>query len=310
MKFSMFGVSAQLIGWRFLQGLATPGVFAITIVYIHEQWPRSHVGRATAAYVSGTVIGGFCGRATAGVVAAQAGWPSAFVTLAVLNVVAAGALWVWLPADRRTLPALPSGGGGRRLRALLTNGQLVATDAVGFCVLFTQVAMFTYVTFHLSRAPFSLSTATLGSLFVVYLVGAAMTPIAGRVIDRFGHRTGLAGAIAIGITGALLTLAPALPVIVAGLALVATGVFMAQAAASSHIGEVTAHDRGLAVGLYATSYYLGGSFGGALPAALWERGGWPACVVLVVCVQALTVALAWGFWDDRRGAEPPLVRLE
>ena len=60
---------AQLIGWRFVQGLFTPGVFAITIAYIHEEWPSSHAGRATSAYVSGTVVGGFCGRAIAGLVA-------------------------------------------------------------------------------------------------------------------------------------------------------------------------------------------------------------------------------------------------
>ena len=302
---------SQLVAWRFLQGLATPGVFAITIAYIHEQWPRSHVGRATAAYVSGTVTGGFVGRATAGVVASQAGWPSAFVVLAAVNVVAAVALWIWLPPDRRAPAPVAPRGGGKGLRALLANGPLVATDAVGFCVLFTQVAMFTYVTFHLNGAPYFLSTAALGSLFVVYLVGAAMTPIAGRVVDRYGHRAGLAVGVGVSAAGALVTLAPSLAAIVAGLALVATGVFMAQASASSHVGAVTARDRGLAVGLYATSYYLGGSLGGALPATLWERGGWPACVALVLAVQALTVSLAWAFWKDRERTEPvPLPALE
>src|SRR5580765_4908337 len=87
---------SQLIAWRFVQGLFTPGVFAITIAYIHEEWPASHAGRATSAYVSGTVIGGFCGRAVTGLVAEAAGWPTAFVTLAVLNLGAAAAVAAWL----------------------------------------------------------------------------------------------------------------------------------------------------------------------------------------------------------------------
>jgi MFS transporter, YNFM family, putative membrane transport protein len=29
----------QLIFWRFVQGLVTPGVFAGTVAYIHEMWP-------------------------------------------------------------------------------------------------------------------------------------------------------------------------------------------------------------------------------------------------------------------------------
>src|SRR5262245_62140934 len=52
----------QFIAWRFVQGLLTPGVFAMTIAYIHDEWPADYAGRGTAAYVSGTVVGGFCGR--------------------------------------------------------------------------------------------------------------------------------------------------------------------------------------------------------------------------------------------------------
>ena len=46
----------QLIFWRFVQGIATPGIFASAVAYIHEVWPATHAGRATAAYMSGTVL--------------------------------------------------------------------------------------------------------------------------------------------------------------------------------------------------------------------------------------------------------------
>ena len=121
--------------------------------------------------------------------------------------------------------------------------------------------MFTYVTFYLAAPPFRLSTVALGWLFVVYLVGAVATPFGGRFIDRYGHRAGLAASMAIGGAGAIMTLAPWLPVIVAGLALTCTGVFVAQATTSSYIGAVTTRDRALAVGLYSTFYYAGGSVG-------------------------------------------------
>src|SRR5262249_2974466 len=76
---------AQVIGWRFVQGIVTPGIFASTIAYIHEVWPASRAARGTAAYMSGTVIGGFIGRAVAGIVAADSTWHMSFVALAVLN---------------------------------------------------------------------------------------------------------------------------------------------------------------------------------------------------------------------------------
>jgi MFS family permease len=290
----------QLIAWRFVQGLFTPGVFAITIAYIHEEWPASHAGRATSAYVSGTVIGGFCGRVVTGLVASAAGWPTAFVVLAVLNLGAAAAVAVWLPREREIAVPQSAGGHGKSIGRLFRNRQLIATDAVGFCVLFTQVAMFTYVTFYLGAPPFNLGTAALGWLFVVYLIGAAVTPVAGRWIDVYGHRAGLGSGMGIGALGALLTLVPAVPAVVAGLALVATGVFISQATASSYIGAVTANDRGLAVGLYAFFYYVGGSLGGALPGVFWERGGWRSCVALVVGAQLVTIALAMMFWKSAR----------
>ena len=75
-----------------------------------------------------------------------------------------------------------------------------------------------------------------------------------------------------------------------------TGVFVAQATASSYIGSVTREDRGLAVGIYSTFYYVGGSAGGAMPALFWNAGGWPACVALVLMVQVTTVTIALRSW--------------
>jgi len=298
----------QLIFWRFAQGLVTPGVFAGTVAYIHEVWPASHGGRGTAAYMTGTIAGGFTGRAVAGLVAADVSWAASFVALAAINFGVAVALWRYLPLERTSTKTRRHEGSSSKnvLRdfvfswqaaALLRNRQLLATFAIGFCVLFTQVAMFTYVTFHLAAPPFSLSTVALGWLFVVYLVGMAVTPFGGQWIDRYGHRTGLALAMAIGAAGAILTLAAWLPAIIVGLALCSTGVFIAQAATSSYIGAVTTRDRALAVGMYSTFYYAGGSVGGAAPSALWSRGGWPACVALIVFVQCVGVAIALTQWS-------------
>lgn len=295
---------AQLIAWRFVQGVITPGVFASSVAYIHEVWPSDRAGRATAAYMTGTIVGGFIGRASAGLIAAYVDWHVSFAVLAVMAFAIAVALFFRLPDERGSgraaLQGCPNGDGrpeGLRYRNLFRNRPLVATWAIGFCVLFTNVAMFTYVTFHLAAAPYFLSTAALGWLFVVYLVGAAVMPIGGRWIDAYGHRLGIGAAMAIGAAGALLTLAPSLWAIVAGLALSSTGVFIAQTTTSSYIGAVTANDRGLAVGLYSTFYYSGGSAGGSAPAIVWNAAGWPGCVALVVGIQCVGAAIALTLWD-------------
>ncbi len=127
------------------------------------------------------------------------------------------------------------------------------------------------------------------------------TPYAGRGIDRFGHRAVLVGSLGLCATGALLTLLPWLTVVAVGLSVFATGVFCAQAASSSHVAHHAERDRALAIGLYVSCYYVGGSVGGSVPAGLWAAGGWPACVAFVLCVETAMLTIAWRYWKPTSG---------
>jgi predicted MFS family arabinose efflux permease len=284
----------QLLFWRTLQGLFTPGIFAVTVAYINEEW-REGAGAAMAAYVTGTVLGGFTGRMLAAAVSMRWSWQLAFLLLGFLNLAGAAAIHLWLPPGRRFTQTRHSN--AIQVARHLRNPRLLSTYCAGFCVLFTMVAMFTYVNFHLAREPFHLNTAQLGLVFGVYLIGAAVTPAAGRWIDRLGHRTALAYALSLGLAGSALTLLPSLLAVMAGLTFCCTGVFAAQSAASSYVGKVALEGKGVAVGLYVMFYYAGGSAGAALPGALWQWGGWLACVALIAAVQLLTMALAFRYWD-------------
>src|SRR5580700_10856248 len=285
----------QLLFWRFLQGALTPGIFAVTIAYINEEWVDG-AGGTVAAYVTGTVLGGFSGRLLTGVVAAHSSWRWSFVVLGVLNALGAVAIWRWLPPGRRfTRARRGSSNLGPMLRHL-KNPRLLATYAVAFCVMFTLLAAFTYVNFYLAAPPFRLGTQALAMIFVVYLVGAVVTPFAGRLIDRLGPRATLIIAFSGGIAGISLTLIHSLAAVMTGLAVCSTGVFIANAAGASYVGVVAREARAAAVGLYVTFYYTGGSFGSALPGGLWTRGGWSACVALIAAVQLLAISMALFFW--------------
>ena len=285
----------QLLFWRFLQGIFTPGIFAVVIAYINEEW-EAGAGAATAAYVTGTVIGGFSGRALAALVATHANWRWAFVALGMLNLLGAIAIRAWLPAGHHFQRARSGGSSSGAMLRHLRNPRLAATYVVGFCVMFSLLGTFTYVNFYLAAPPFNLSTAALGLLFVVYLLGAVVTPLAGRAIDRLGHRFALVAAFSGGAAGVILTLVHSLPVVMLGLTLACTGVFIANSAGSSYVGSAATESRASAVGLYVTFYYAGGSGGSAIPGLFWSHGGWPACVALIVAVQLLTIALGLIFW--------------
>jgi MFS transporter, YNFM family, putative membrane transport protein len=285
----------QLLFWRFLQGVFTPGIFAVIIAYVNEEW-EDGAGAATAAYITGTVLGGFTGRVLAAVVASRTSWRSAFLALGALNVLGAIAIRTWLPPGRRFIRAKGGAPVGAAMLRHLRNPRLVATYAVGFCVMFTLLSTFTYVNFYLAAPPFGLSTSALGQLFAVYLVGAVITPRAGRMIDRAGHRFALVAAFTAGATGIGLTLLHSLPAVLLGLTLACTGVFIANSAGSSYVGTAATESRASAVGLYVTFYYVGGSAGSAIPGLLWAHPTWPQCVALIVGVQLLTITLALIFW--------------
>ena len=289
------GSLGQLLFWRFWQGVFTPGIFAVTIAYITEEWEQG-AGSAMSAYVAGTVLGGFSGRMVAALAAAQFSWRWAFVALGVLNALGGVDIWAWLPQGRRADRQRQRASTAPAMLRHLRNPRLLATYAVGFCVLFTLLGTFNYINFYLAAPPFRLSTAALGLLFTVYLVGAFVTPFAGRLIDRMGHRFTLTLAFGGGIAGICLTLLPSLPAVILGLSMCCTGVFIGHSSASSYIGTVAREARASAVGLYVMCYYAGGSAGSALSGHFWNRGGWPACVALVVSMQVLTILTAVVFW--------------
>jgi MFS family permease len=303
----------QLIFWRFLQGIMVPGVVAVIVTYIGEEWPPDRVALIMSFYVSGTALGGFTGRIGTGILTDRFNWRIAFLALGVASLAGAGAVAAWLPRGRQAaeiarlrpgnLPAESVFHWGvdrsffLQIQSLFRNRQLAATFAVGFNVLFSLVGVFTWITFHLSAAPFRLSTTALSSLFFVYLIGLVVTPAAGFLITRVGLRAGIAGAIVCSMAGVLLTLAPSLSVIILGLALVSSGVFVAQTAAQSHLRVAAPPGaRVTAAGLYMTCYYFGGTAAGVVPGAFWALGKWPACAAFIVAMQGVALGIALVGW--------------
>lgn len=293
----------QLIFWRFLQGITLPGIYAVVVTYIGEEWPPERMALVMSFYVSGTALGGFLGRLTGGILADAFSWRVSFLGLGFFGLAGAVAVAAWLPKGRgRPHPVVsgfdPKSTGLPRfpyqVQELFRIRRLVATFAVGFNVLFSLVGVFTWITFHLSAPPFSLSTAVLSSLFVVYLVGLVVTPLGGFLIGLVGLRAGIAASIVFSMIGVLLTLAPSLPVVIIGLTLLSSGVFVAQTASQSHLRVASPPEaRVTAAGLYLTCYYLGGTAAGSIPGIFWSLGKWPACVAFILVMQgiALTIAL-------------------
>jgi MFS family permease len=298
---ALAGTSANLailIAWRFVQGLFIPGIVATAMAYINEESPDESAGSTMAIYVTGTVVGGFAGRFLVGVAENHWGWRIAFLVLGAATLAATVAVWRLLPRATKFIRQSTAAAVFGLMRAHLRNPQLLATYAVGFNVLFCMVGTFTYVNFYLADKPFFLGPAALGSIFGVFLIGAVITPVAGHILDRIGHRRTLLGAVGISVAGMLLTMIQNVPTVIAGLTLESLGVFVCQSASASYVGRAAAGGLSSAAGIYVAFYYLGGCMGSILPGFIWKQAGWFGCVTVIIFMQFVALLIAGKLWRD------------
>ncbi len=221
---------------------------------------------------------------------------------AVAGLTLAGAIFVALalPAERNFRPV--TGGLGATLatyRLHLRNRRLLATCLIGFGMLFSNVAIYTFVNFLLAAPPYSFSPAQLGGVFVVYLLGVVTTSLAGGLAVRIGRIATLALGLGLSGLGLVCTLVPMAASIVLGLAFLSAGLFVVQALCIGLVPTLVTEARSTAVGLYVTIYYIGGALGGFVPALAYHAAGWPGVVVLVGCVFGAMMALAARQWPGR-----------
>ena len=287
----------QLVLWRFVQGLLVPPIFTVTVAYIGDEWPPRDVARVAGLYVTGSAIGGFSGRFIPGILTDMIGWRSAIQIVALITLLAAVLVTLMLPRERQFVR---SGGLLLSLSQMLRHfrdRRLVATFAIGFGVLFNFIAAFTYVSFHLAGPPYFFTPTLLGALFFTYLVSSPLLPWTGRAIALFGRRRFVLGTIALWIVGALLLLAPPVPIIIAGLTLCAICGMLCQTVSTGYVTLTAKEGRSSAVGLYASTFYVGGSAGAFLTGIAWSTAGWSGCVAVIVAMQVIMAIIVVAAWD-------------
>jgi predicted MFS family arabinose efflux permease len=148
---------------------------------------------------------------------------------------------------------------------------------------------------------------SLGFVYLVFLPALLITPFAGRAARGIGPVLAIRLAFGAAIIGLPLLLAPSLPTVLVGLALIGAGTFAAQAIATGFVGRLATSDRGAASGLYLAAYYLGGLAGSAILGRIFDTAGWVACVAAITLslLAALTLTLRLGrvFEPSRSSAQ-------
>ncbi|MFG3346686.1 MFS transporter [Streptomyces sp. NPDC048018] len=279
----------SLVALRAVQGAALAGVPASAMAFLAEEVrPRALIA-AIGLFVAGNSIGGMSGRIVTGWVAQMWGWRAGLAAVGLLAAVCALAFRALLPKARHFTPGpLDPRALARSVRGHLADPLLLRLYAIGALFMTVFGAVYTVIGYRLVEAPFSLPQGVVGSVFLVYLVGTVSSAAAGRLVGRLGRRGALYLAVSTTAAGLLLSLADALPAVLAGLVLITAGFFAGHAVASSSVSRTAKTGRAQASALYQSAYYLGSSAGGTLGAVAFHAGGW-AGTVLIGLVAVLGV---------------------
>jgi MFS transporter, YNFM family, putative membrane transport protein len=275
---------------RVIQGLLMATAFALTLAYLAKTTRGQATATLFAAYITGNVASNLFGRLMSASIADMFGLQANFIVFAALNLLGGGLAYVAL-LDRVEPPLSRQDMSGATVARLLADPDLRSAFAIGFCILFAFIGTFTYVNFVLVRPPLSLGMMAVGFAYFVFLPSIFTTPLAGNLVGRFGVRPTMWAALAIAVSGLPMLLAASLPLVLAGMTLIAIGSFLAQANATGFVGRAASADATVASGIYLASYFLGGLVGSVVLGQLFVRFGWSACVAGVAVALLATAAL-------------------
>lgn len=283
-----------LIVLRFVQGAFIPALTTCIAAYLAKTLPPERLNIVMGSYVSATVVGGLGGRLLGGFIHEPLHWRYAFVSAAILIFVTSIIAYKGLPKQSEE---------STRKRSNISYWQLLRQwqffrlflCAMGSFAVFSSV--FNYLPFRLVSTPFNFSTQMITLLYLAYIMGIFMGPIAGRVSNRFGSGTTLIGGSLVLSLGLAMISLPSVAAIVAGLILVCTGFFGVHAAAIGALNRKLSSGQGRANALYVLFYYIGGSLGIMVSGVAYESGGWSR--LMLFCGSLVLIPLVVGYFEKR-----------
>jgi len=285
-----------LVAARFVQGLFIPSLTTCLVAYLARVMPAERLNVVMGSYVSATVVGGLSGRLLGGFLLPAEHWRWAFFAAALLLLGTTLAAYAGLPRE-------PDHGSvardSVRFRDVLFRHDLFRIYCVAAGAFFVFSSVFNYMPFYLHGAPFHWSTRAVTLLYLSYIMGIIVGPLAGKLSNRVGNGAAMVlGALIFG-GGLAVTLIPQGWAMALALTLICTGFFTLHASAAGALNRKLSAGRGRANAFYVLFYYLGGAAGITLSGHAYSLRGWHGVVTLAGV--ALLVPLSTGAMELRAG---------
>jgi len=287
------GSFAVLVAMRLIQGAFIPALTTCTAAWLSRTLPPNALNVAMGTYVAATVAGGLGGRLLGGWVHPPLHWRYAFVSagLALLGVTL---LVTW--RLRNSAPPARPPDALVRVRALIVKRSQMLAQIAAFGAFGAFSTIFNYFPFYLSQPPWSISTATITSLYLVYVAGLVTGPLAGKLGNRWGNGAVMVGGALWLAVALLFTVIVAIPVLIVSLIGLCAGFFAIHASAVGALNRNLSGDRGKANALYTLFYYVGGAAGIAIGGDLYTRFGWRGVLAVALAMSLLPLGVGVAQW--------------
>ena len=290
-----------LIAARLFQGIFIPALTTSLAAWLARTLPGKRLNVIMGSYVSATVLGGLGGRLLGGWIHPPLHWRYAFFSASAFIVVTMLLAILILP--RTHVKRTQTRDIDESIITLLKRKDLLLVFSCGAAGLLMFSPVFNFLPYRLNGAPFNFSTELVTLVYLVYVLGIFLGPLAGRFSNRFGGgNTMIAGTGILGLSLVIL-LIPSVAATIAGLLGICAGFFTIHAVAVGLLNQKLTSSHGKANALYAMFYYAGGWLGITGAGFAFQHAGWNGVVGFVMCF--LVIPFVTGMIEKKSNQRPP-----
>lgn len=302
-----------IVAGRFLQGMVLGSFPALMITYISEEFSPSRASTVIGIYLGSTAAGGLLGRFSSTLLSEYFSWHEIFLIFAALGLVTAILYCLFLPSPSHKI-LHPHSDSPAKIFSLFRDPRLVLLNFIGFSLMGTFAAIYTYITYDLLDAPWFLTKTELAPLFLLQICGTLSSALTGKLVGRVDHGKLMALGFLAMILGSIITLGLPLCAKYGGLGLFISGLFACHTTAAGWIGRLGV-DKAPATSLYMLCYYMGGSALSILGGIFYQEWDWMGIIAMIVLFTVLSMGaltlLLWKYMPRHKetGEIPTAMKL-
>jgi predicted MFS family arabinose efflux permease len=291
----------MLAGARFVTGVTSSAIIPLAIAWLGDNVSYERRQATLARFLTGQTLGLMTGAAMGGALGDWLGWRAVFWVLTTIYLMAGIALFVVMrarpdiakPGARAAGSMVSQMLGVLRRKWALTVIIVVALEGGVFWGCFTFVGTDLHLRFGLGFAAVGLAVAAFGGGGFIYVT------VAHHLVRLLGER-GLVlwGGTGLGLSFALLAIAPNAVVAFSAIVLCGITFYMLHNTLQTHGTQMAPEARGSALALFALCLFVGQAIGVPVAAPIVDRYG---AVPIFLFAAAFLPVLSWYFaWALQR----------